>query len=262
MCQFHGHARNRRQCHTAAQKLKWYDWSSVPRMEGLPCGKVLGCCELPACRARCDPPRQFNPKTVKARRNPVPEPHQTFFTLHNPASFFLSSEESRFNDSRHLPIRLPRYEDKELGSRGSDARNFVVGESPMAHSCDHFSGIRKPTSYQEAKSPVRAQSTSTFVPDKFIRLDTVVVPLPNQSWQNTGWSIHKHRRIKQIITLHGCRVYESHDRSHCSVVATLVLLVHQMATKSHPFTDDASKFTGVSSKSNPVGKRVLALAAV
>ena len=51
-------------------------------------------------------------------------------------------------------------------------------------------------------------------------------------------------------------------RSHISVVETLVFPVHQMAKRSHPSTDEASKFTGASSKSQPVGKRILALAAV
>ena len=43
-------------------------------------------------------------------------------------------------------------------------------------------------------------------------------------------------------------VSESHHRSHLSVVATLVLLVHQMAKRSRPSADEASKFTGASSK--------------
>ena len=54
-----------------------------------------------------------------------------------------------------------------------------------------------------------------------------------------------------------------HHRSNLTVVTTLVLLVHQMAKRSHPFFfDGASKFTGASSKSKLVGKRVVALAAV
>ena len=49
-------------------------------------------------------------------------------------------------------------------------------------------------------------------------------------------------------------VPECLHRSPFSVVAALVPLAHQM--------DEASKFSGASSKSNPLGKRVLALAAV
>ena len=55
---------------------------------------------------------------------------------------------------------------------------------------------------------------------------------------------------------------ESCRRSPFSVVTTLVLPAYHMAKRSHPFIDEASKFTGASSKSKPEGKRVLALAAV
>ena len=53
-------------------------------------------------------------------------------------------------------------------------------------------------------------------------------------------------------------VPESDRLSPWSVVAT----ARQMAKRSRPFTDEASKHTGASSQSKPVGKRVLALAAV
>ena len=65
-------------------------------------------------------------------------------------------------------------------------------------------------------------------------------------------------RIFSIITRRGVKVHESHHRSHLSVVATLVLPVHQKAKRSHPSAGEASKFT---SASKPV-KKVLALAAV
>ena len=64
----------------------------------------------------------------------------------------------------------------------------------------------------------------------------------------------------ELMILFGI-VSESYHSSHLSVVATLVLLVHQMAKRSHPSADEASKFPGASSKSKPVGKRILALAA-
>ena len=57
-------------------------------------------------------------------------------------------------------------------------------------------------------------------------------------------------------------VPESFHHSPCSVVAALVPLAYEVAKRGHPFTDEASKYTGASSKSNPAGKRVLALAAV
>ena len=72
----------------------------------------------------------------------------------------------------------------------------------------------------------------------------------------TGGRIHKLRGVKQIVTLRGGRVSESHHRSHLSIAAALVLPVHQMSKRSHPFTDEASKFTSASSKSKLVGTRV------
>ena len=57
-------------------------------------------------------------------------------------------------------------------------------------------------------------------------------------------------------------VPESFRHSHFSVVAALVPSAQQMAKRSHPFTDEASKYTGASSKSRPENIRVLTLAAV
>ena len=62
-------------------------------------------------------------------------------------------------------------------------------------------------------------------------------------------------RIISIGTSRGGKIHESHHRNHSSVVATLVLLVQQMAKRSQPFTDEASKKTGPSSKPKPVGKK-------
>ena len=70
----------------------------------------------------------------------------------------------------------------------------------------------------------------------------------------TGGSIHKVRGIKQIITFRAGRVHEFHHRSHFSACATLVLPVHWTAKRSRPSADEASKFTGASSKSKLVGK--------
>ena len=75
-----------------------------------------------------------------------------------------------------------------------------------------------------------------------------------------GRSTDKIRGIKQIITLRGGRVLESFHHSPFSVVAALLPPAQQMAKRSHISTDEASKYTGVSPKSNPEGKRVLALA--
>ena len=58
------------------------------------------------------------------------------------------------------------------------------------------------------------------------------------------------------------RVHETLDRSPFSVVVALVPLAQQVAKRSRPFPDEASKDTGASSKSEPEGKRLLALASV
>ena len=75
-------------------------------------------------------------------------------------------------------------------------------------------------------------------------------------------STDKIRGIKQIISLRGGSVPESFPRSPFSVVAALLPRAQQTAKRSHTFTDEASKYTGVSPKSNPEGKRVLALASL
>ena len=67
----------------------------------------------------------------------------------------------------------------------------------------------------------------------------------------TSGSIHKVRGIRQIFHVLWWQVHALHHRSHLSVVATLV----QKASKSRPSTDEASKFTGASSKSKPVGQK-------
>ena len=51
-------------------------------------------------------------------------------------------------------------------------------------------------------------------------------------------------------------------RNPFSVVAAMALLAQQMTKRSRPFTDEASKDTGASSRPTPQGKRVLSLAAV
>ena len=47
---------------------------------------------------------------------------------------------------------------------------------------------------------------------------------PNHSWQNHCRSIHKSHGINPIITVRGGSVYESHHRSHFSVVANWFFL--------------------------------------
>ena len=84
---------------------------------------------------------------------------------------------------------------------------------------------------------------------------------PNQPLaESIGRSTDNIRGIKQIITLRGGRVLESFHHRPFSVVAALLPRAQQMAKRSRTFTDEASKYTGVSPKSNPEGKRVLALA--
>ena len=78
----------------------------------------------------------------------------------------------------------------------------------------------------------------------------------------TGGNTHQIRGIKQIITIRGGRVFEFLHRSPFSVVAASFSLAQQRAKRSHPFTDEASKYTHAASESKPVGKRVPALAAV
>ena len=85
---------------------------------------------------------------------------------------------------------------------------------------------------------------------------------PNRYWQNRWWETSQNRGIRKISTLGVGEVPESFYRSPFSVVAALVPLAQQMAKRSRPFTDEASKYTGAPSKSKPVGKRVLTLAAV
>ena len=77
-----------------------------------------------------------------------------------------------------------------------------------------------------------------------------------------GGSIHKIRGIKQIITFGGGKVLDCFHRSQFSVVAALLPPTQQMVKRSHPFVGKASKVSGALSKSKPVGKRVLARAAV
>ena len=74
LCPFHGHARNRLQCHTAAQKLKWYHWTLVWDRKDclLSHSGILWLTSknplVPIRPARGDPSRQFKPKTF---RNPL-----------------------------------------------------------------------------------------------------------------------------------------------------------------------------------------------
>ena len=75
-----------------------------------------------------------------------------------------------------------------------------------------------------------------------------------------GGKTHKIRGIK--IDYHdscGGKALEAYHRSPLTVIAALVPLAQQMAKRSRPFTDEASKYTGALSKSKPVGRRVLAL---
>ena len=72
-----------------------------------------------------------------------------------------------------------------------------------------------------------------------------------------GGNTHKIRGIKPIITVRAGKVPESFHRSPFSVVAALP--AQQMAKRSRPFTDEASKYTG---EPKQVCKRVLALVAV
>ena len=70
-----------------------------------------------------------------------------------------------------------------------------------------------------------------------------------------GGSTRKFRRIKQIITLRGCRVAESFHHKLFSVAASLDPPAQAAAERSHQSID------GASSKSKPVSKRVLACSA-
>ena len=57
-------------------------------------------------------------------------------------------------------------------------------------------------------------------------------------------------------------VSESFHRSHMSTVAVSIPPSQAVAKRNHPFTDEASKYAGTSSKSQPDGKRVLPPASV
>ena len=61
----------------------------------------------------------------------------------------------------------------------------------------------------------------------------------------------------ELTTVFGI-VSECCHRSHISAVAFLVPPAQAMAKRSHQSTDDARKLTGESSKSIPVGSRILA----
>ena len=123
----------------------------------------------------------------------------------------------------------------------------MFGEGPTAYCFDYFRSISK-------QNPKYDRS------DKSIRRNTIVVPKAEPILaESFSSSTHRFRGIEQIITSSGGKFPESYHRSPFSVVATVVLPAQQMAKRSRPFTDGASKYTGASSKSKPVGKRVLAL---
>ena len=86
---------------------------------------------------------------------------------------------------------------------------------------------------------------------------------PNQSWKKslvgTLANFVGSNRLSRFVV---AKFLESFHHSPFSVEATLVPPAQHMAKRSRPFTDEASKHTSASSKSKPVGKRVLALAAV
>ena len=85
---------------------------------------------------------------------------------------------------------------------------------------------------------------------KPISAEQFVGALTKKSWDETDYHVS------------WCRRPESFHRGPFSVVVALVPLVQQMAKKSRPLIDEASKYTGASSKSKPEGKRGLALASL
>ena len=95
--------------------------------------------------------------------------------------------------------------------------------------------------------------------DQFVQTSSSVT---TQIMASKAKPSHKIRGIKLIITFRGGRVPGSFHRSPFSVVTALVPLAYKIAKRSRPFTDEASKYTGASSKSKLEGKSVLALAAV
>ena len=126
-------------------------------------------------------------------------------------------------------------------------QNSRFGDGPSVESVEDVRWIRKqnPKSEREARRQCNVGAGDWLVQDFEPNTDSCFVNKPDSASSESNASIS-----------------ESHHRSHFSVVATVDLLVHQMAKRSHPFADEASKFIGASSNLEPVGKRVLALAAV
>ena len=78
---------------------------------------------------------------------------------------------------------------------------------------------------------------------------------PNQSWQNHGWEQSKSSWDQTDYHASWCQVSCVLIRSPFLVIVVLVSPPEQMAKRSQPFTDEALKYTGASSKSKPEGEK-------
>ena len=157
---FHGHARTRRQCHTAAQKLRWDHWTLVwewkdylrkscwilwrirQNLLSVDGGKTVLC--------------QLTPKTLKDRQEfcDIITPSITCTSHLSASVFFLILEASRFNASRDLASKRG-VKTKSSEESWQLRANFMVLRRPNGWI------FREPQEGQEAKPPTPAKSTST-----------------------------------------------------------------------------------------------------
>ena len=109
----------------------------------------------------------------------------------------------------------------------------------------------------------RPDQRDQIVPHIFTSHNTIVVskakPILATSLVGTFTTFVGSNRFTRFVVAGFLGLFH---RSPFSVGAALVPLAQQMAKRSHPFTDEASKYSGASSMSKPEGKRVLALASV
>ena len=126
---FHGHARNRRQFHAAAELISL---DTGLRMEGLPAvtlwDTVIDMFEPPASRARRDPSRQLKPKTLQARQ-------ESSDTAHLSASIC--------SHSRSIRLQWQPRSNTSFRVMAATRETSRFGEGPMTHSCNYVRNIAK-----------------------------------------------------------------------------------------------------------------------
>ena len=126
------------------------------------------------------------------------------------------------------------------------------GDGPSVKSVEDFKWVRKLniTYEQRARTSTYVGAGDWRVHNFELSTDGGFLDCQTQHRANLMHQPAKMTRIISIITSHGSKVPVSHHRRPFSVVATSVLPAQQMAKRSRPFTDEASKHTGASSKVN------------